>query len=112
LQEAAQITVLQPLAAGDDRYVDLSPGQESHHLLLRRQWLEDIAERPGDPVRENDYTNIVFSSHRGQWQDYPSSPDRCVWRHDAYRHEQLATPASLSLIWLSNRLVQYPQKRY
>lgn len=113
LQEAAQTTVLQPLAAGDDRYVDLSPGQESRHLLLMRQCLEDIAERPGDPMRENDYTKIVFSGHRGSGKTThlrlieQEFADRFYCVHLSLDDENLLEDFDYTvfLLWLSEQLV-------
>lgn len=65
LQEVPQTTLLQPLPAGDSRYVDLSSGQQSYHLAEMRQCLEDIALRPGTPISDQDYVKIIFSGHRG-----------------------------------------------
>lgn|GEM_PF-429381 len=64
LREVSRVASVQPLAYGDPRYIDLTPGHGSRDMMRLRLRLSRIAEDDGDRAGGR-WGKMIFTGHRG-----------------------------------------------
>lgn len=65
LKDVRRVATVQPLAFGDPRYTDLTPGHGSNAMKRLRTLLTDIAEDEAAGIAGITKAKILFTGHRG-----------------------------------------------